>query len=236
MGQACPLSELSNKADQTRIYASYATIYQSQNAQDSNGDFLDPVAGDTYEIGLKNRYFEDRLQLSFALFQIEEDNLAQDDPTGATVPNSTDTAQVATDGVTSKGFEIQIGGSPFEGTDFNLGYTQFKAEDEDGKEVNTDFARKQFKLMSSYQFVNSIPDLTVGVSLSWQDKIYSGDVSQPAYSLVDMMAKYQINKNVIINLSVNNLFDKTYYSYLDSSNEVHYGEPFNGTISVNYLF
>ncbi|MFM2478651.1 TonB-dependent siderophore receptor [Celerinatantimonas sp. MCCC 1A17872] len=222
--------------DQTRFYASYATIYEPQNAQTSTGKFLDPVKGDTYEIGMKNRYFKDRLRLNVALFRTEENNLAQNDPTGATIPNSEDPAQVAADGVTSKGFEVQVSGHPLEGLDMNLGYTQFQAKDKDGEEVNTDFARKQLKMMSSYQFVHLLPQLTMGVSLRWQGKTYSNDVSQPAYSLVDMMAKYQVNDNVVVNLTINNLFDKKYYDYLDSDNEVHYGAPLSGTLSVGYLF
>ena len=222
--------------ENTRLYASYATIYEPQDAQKSNGEFLDPVEGDTYEVGMKNHYFDDRLQLSLALFRTEEDNLAQDDPTSATIVNSQNTAQVAADGVTSKGFEVQLAGQPLEGLNVNLGYTQFKAEDKDGEAVNTDFARKQLKLLSSYQFMQWLPQLTMGVSLRWQDKTYAGDVRQSAYSLVDMMAKYQVSDNVVVNLTVNNLFDKKYYNYLDSDNEVHYGEPLSGTLSMNYMF
>ena len=221
---------------QTRGYVSYATIYQPQSAQNSAGEFLDPVEGATYELGLKNRYLDDRLTLSFAVFRIEEDNLAQDDPTGATIPNSTDVAQVEADGVTSKGFEVQVGGTPVEGLQLNAGYTQFKARDAEGKEVNTDYARKQLKLMSSYQFVSLLPELTIGAALRWQDKVYAGDITQSAYSLVDMMAKYQLTQDMVVNLAVNNVFDKSYYNYLDSSNEVHYGEPVNASLSVNYAF
>lgn len=221
---------------QTRVYASYATIYQPQNAQDSNGDFLEPIEGATYELGLKNRYLDDRLQVSVAVFRTEEDNLAQNDPSGATIPNSTDLAQVAADDVVSKGFEVQVASTPLEGLDLSLGYTQFKARDGDGEEVNTDFARKQVKMMSSYQLVKLLPELTVGASLSWQDKVYAGDVTQSAYSLVDLMAKYQLTRDMVINLAVNNLFDTTYYNYLDSSNEVHYGAPLNASLAVSYAF
>lgn len=222
--------------DQTRVYASYATIFQPQNAQDRNGKFLDPIEGDTYEVGMKNRYFDDKVQFSVALFRIEEDNLAQDDE-GYYVPGSAlEQAETAADEAVSKGFEVQVASKPTEGLDVNLGYTQFKAEDKDGTEINTEYARKQLKFFSSYRFVEWMPKLTVGAGVRWQSRTYVSDVSQSAYSLVDMMVKYQVTKKLGVNLNIDNLFDKKYYNYLDSGNQVRYGAPLNATLSMNYSF
>ncbi len=221
--------------DQSRVYASYATIYEPQNERDRNGDYLDPLAGKSYELGIKSKLNE-QITLSGALFRIEQDNLAQDD-TGYTIPNTTSTAQKAVDGTVSQGFEVQVAARPVAGMDINLGFTQFRAEDNTGNDVNTNFARKQVKLSSNYQLIDWMPDLTIGADLRWQSAIHAtDDIRQPAYSLVDLMASYQINRALTMRLNLENVFDKSYYSYLNSSNTVRYGAPFNAQLSLNYSF
>ena len=221
--------------DNNRLYASYATIYEPQNNQDRYGDYLDPLEGKTYEVGIKSN-LNTNLTISGALFRIEQDNLAQDDP-GYTVPNTANTAQKAVDGTVSQGIEVQISARPVTGMDLYLGMTQYQAEDNAGNDVNTDFARKQIKFSSNYQFVDWIPALTIGADIRWQSEIHaSDDIRQPAYSLVDVMASYQISRDFTMRLNMNNVFDKTYYSYLNSSNTVRYGAPFSAKLSVNYNF
>ena len=221
--------------EQSRVYVSYATIYEPQNEQDRNGDFLDPLEGETYEIGVKSN-LNSQVTVSGALFRIEQDNLAQDD-TGYTIPNTTNTAQKAVKGTVSKGIEIQIAAKPVDGMDINLGLTQFTAEDSDGADVNTNYARKQVKLSSNYQLVNWLPELTIGADVRWQSEIHAtDDISQPAYSIVDLMASYQITKDLKMRVNMENVFDKSYYSYLNSSNTVRYGAPFNAKVSLNYSF
>ncbi|MGI2881542.1 TonB-dependent siderophore receptor [Vibrio furnissii] len=220
---------------QSRVYASFATIYEPQNERDRHGDYLDPLEGKTYEIGIKSNLTE-QITLSGALFRIEQDNLAQDD-TGYTIPNTTNTAQKAVDGTVSKGIEVQLAARPMEGMDINLGMTQFTAEDNEGNDVNTNYARKQVKLSSNYQFVGWNPDLTIGADLRWQSEIHAtDDIKQPSYAIVDLMASYQINRDVTMRVNVENLFDKTYYSYLNAANTVRYGAPFNAQLSLNYRF
>lgn len=227
--------------EQYRVYFSYTDIFQPQNAQDRNGDFLDPTEGSTYELGLKSTYLEDTLHVSFAVFRIEQDNLAQDDidDNGNViyVPGSVITkAQVATNGIVSKGFELEVVGRPVDGWDINAGYSQFEAENANNVDVNTDHPRKQFKLFTTYNLGDFIPQLTVGGGVSWQSKTYAGSVSQTDYTLVDLMARYAVNESISFQLNVENLLDEKYYNYTDSGNEVRFGAPRNATLSVNYKF
>ncbi|MGO2509795.1 MAG: TonB-dependent siderophore receptor [Vibrio hibernica] len=218
-----------------RLYTSFATIYEPQNKQDRNGNFLDPLEGKTYEVGFKS-HLNSYITVSGALFRIEQDNLAQEDA-GYTVPNTVNPAQKAVDGTVSQGFELQASTSPIVGMDINLGYTQFTAEDNEGNDVNTNFARKQFKLSSNYQFVDWHPALTIGADVRWQSEIHAtDDLKQPAYAIVDLMAMYQINNDITMRLNVENIFDETYYSYINSANTVRYGEPVNAKLSINYNF
>ncbi len=53
-----------------------------------------------------------------------------------------------------------------DGWNISAGYSQFKAEDADNNKVNTDSPRKQFKLFTTYQFVNNYQRLQSVVVLT----------------------------------------------------------------------
>lgn len=72
-------------------YASYTDIFQPQDYRDRNGNYLDPVEGQNYEIGVKGEYLDGRLNASLALFKVKETKAAVPDP-GHVVAGSTDGA------------------------------------------------------------------------------------------------------------------------------------------------
>jgi len=54
---------------------------------------------------------------------------------------------------------------------------------------------------------------------------------QESFAVVDLMARYQINKNLTANLNVNNLFNEKYHlSTLNS----YYGAPANFRVGLKY--
>ena len=229
-----------------RLYASYTEIFMPQNAQDRYGDYLDPLEGRSYEIGVKSAFFADRLHASLALFRIEQDNLAQDDE-GFIVPGSSNTqASYAAQGTTSKGFEIEVVGQPIDGWNINLGYSQFQAHEADGNDVNTDHPRKQLKLFTTYQLLTLMPSLTVGGGINWQDETYANvtnpvtgqadNLTQDAYTLASLMARYDITEQLDVQLNVDNLFDKKYYSQVGFFSQYRYGEPRSFSLGLNYRF
>ena len=227
-------------SEQHRVYASYTEIFKPQNAQDRYGDFLDPVEGKSYEVGLKSTFLDDMFHTTFALFRIDQDNLAQIDP-GYIVPGSVNSeAQRAAQGTVSEGFEFEVVGQPVDGWNINAGYSQFKAEDAQGAKVNTEQPRKQFKLFTTYQLIDLLPALTIGGGINWQDSTYGlgvdANIEQAAYSLVNLMARYEINKNTQVQLNIDNLLDEKYYSQIAFFNQYKYGNPRNYNLSINYTF
>lgn len=234
---------LYDMTQQHRIYGSYTEIFNPQNYENANGGFIDPLEGKAYEIGVKSRYLEDRLHTSFALFKIDQDNLATADPDFEPSAEQT-AAYYAAQGTESKGFELEVVGTPIDGWDISAGYTQFKAEDVDGQRISTVSPRKQFKLFTTYQFVEQLPELTVGGGVNWQDESFSQSgnvlIKQNAYALVNLMARYDLAENMDLQLNVDNLFDKKYYAYMSASSIAysiyHYGTPRNATVSFNYRF
>ncbi|MEL4241206.1 TonB-dependent siderophore receptor [Shewanella xiamenensis] len=229
-----------------RIYASYTGIFNPQNYFDANQEYLDPLEGKAYELGLKSSYLDDRLHTTVAVFQIDQDNLATLAGTiviGGQPVNYYEAAQ----GTKSKGFELEVVGEPADGWNISAGYSQFNAEDAEGKRVATTSPQKQFKLFTTYQFVDLLPELTIGGGVNWQSDSYStgGNVTitQDAYSLVNLMARYDLAENMDLQFNVENLLDEKYYAYMSTSNYLpeaysvyHYGAPRNFTVSFNYRF
>lgn len=235
------LGALYDLTEQHRVYASYTEIFKVQNAYDANDRILDPLEGKSYELGLKSTFLNDRLHTTVAIFQINQDNLAES--TGSTGPGNRPVSR-AIDGTESKGFELEVVGKPVDGWNISAGYSQFKAEDSYSNDVNTDSPRKQFKLFTTYQFLDILPELTIGGGVNWQSDTYKTDgtlrLEQKAYALVDLMARYDIAENMNLQFNVANVFDKEYYNYMTvfdvAYTQYRYGTPRNITVSFNYAF
>ena len=99
--------------------------------------------------------------------------------------------------------------------------------------------------------------LTIGGGLNWQSEIYTlasipvpgntsapgtnppvlrTNVSQDAYVLANLMARYKINDHVNLALNVDNLFDEKYYRRVGFYNGGYFGEPRRVTVSVRAAF
>ena len=225
-------------------YVSYTEIFNPQENKDRHGDYLSPEEGINYEIGVKSSFFDGQLNTSIAVFKIEQDNLAQPDD-GHFIPGTTDDASIALQGTESNGFEFEIVGELLPNWNVNLSYSQFTAEDAKGEAVNTYMARKLLKMYNSYNFTGALNKLTIGGGINWQDGHYDEFTSpltgkqeklkQQAYTLVSLMARYEMSTQLSAQLNVENLLDKTYYSKLNTS-DLAYGEPRNINLSFNYQF
>ncbi|AAV82417.1 TonB-dependent siderophore receptor [Idiomarina loihiensis] len=231
--------------DNHRLYASFTEIFNPQNRKDTNGNFLDPLEGQSNELGLKSTFLNDRLHTSIAVFKIEQDNLAVVDPNHESTPEL-QTAYIAEQGTESTGFEAEIVGQPVDGWNISAGYSQHEAENANGMLVNTDTPDKLFKLFTTYQFVEFLPELTIGGGANWQGDVYSTGMNpatlemetftQDAYWLVNLMARYKLSDNMSLQLNVANLFDEKYYSQAGFAYGYRYGTPRDYTLSFNYKF
>ncbi|MCJ2182565.1 TonB-dependent siderophore receptor [Novosphingobium sp. 1949] len=227
------------------LYASYTKIFNPQNYQDLNGDFLPPVTGVNYEAGLKSRFFAGALTTSLAVFRIEQDNLGQVDPDNI-VPGTTNQAYTAAQGAHSKGFEIEANGRILPGWEVSASYTGFKARDADGSRINTLSPQRLARLFTTYTFQDGLDGLAVGGGVSWQGFTYTDATNpvtseterlgNPAYALVNLMARYRLDNGLSAQVNVANLFDKTYYSQIGFYSQYAYGEPRSVTVTLRYGF
>jgi len=216
-----------------RVYLSYAEIFNPQNKQDLNLKLLDSLEGQTIETGLKSSYFGGMLQTAVSVFEIKQSNFPVEAGTLPSNPNFT--LYKASEEVTSTGFELEVIGQPMSGLNINAGYSEFDVDAKSNLalDVNTNHPRKQFNLFTTYNLVELMPKLTLGGGVNWQDKTYENDIVQSEYALVNLMGRYEINKDVQVQLNVNNLLDEKYYNYINS-NQVRYGAPVNWKLNVKY--
>lgn len=229
------------------LYASYTKIYQPQNYQDQNANFLPPVTGANYEAGLKSTFFDGRLNTAISVFRIEQDNLAQQIPNEYVNGDPTlGLAYRAAKGARSTGFEIEANGEILRGWQVAANYTQFKAKDASDVRINSLYPQKLLRLFTTYAFDGGLDGLTLGGGVNWEGLSYTDTTNAVTgaaerlevrpYALVNLMARYQLRNGLSAQINVENLFDKTYYSQIGFYNQLAYGEPRNVTLTLRYQF
>lgn len=217
-------------------YASYTEIFQPQESRDRTGSYLDPVTGKSYEAGVKGAWFENRLNASLSVFRIEQDNVAQ--ATSEMVPGTSETAYIAAKGTVSRGYEFELNGELAPGWNATFGASRYVAKDASGDNINTNLPQTTIKLYTSYT-PRSISELTFGGGVNWQNGIYYTDsiygrFEQDGYALVSAFARYRLAPQFSVQLNLNNLLDKQYYSQIMGYGA--YGEPRNGSLTFTWSF
>lgn len=215
------------------VYASYTSIFNPQDKKDKYDNYLDPIEGNSYEVGVKGEYFEGALNASLSLFKIKQDGVAEQK--GKQVANPGVDAYIAAEGVTSKGFEIDVNGRITDNLSLAFGLANFEAEDAEGKKFNTQASRTTANLFAKYK----INAYSFGGGLQYKSKFHTGTgatrIAQDAYIITNAMAGYTVNKNTSLQLNIDNLFDKEYYEGI-GANSMTYGDPRKVTASLKYTF
>ncbi|PCI53401.1 MAG: TonB-dependent siderophore receptor [Alphaproteobacteria bacterium] len=226
------------------VYASFTEIFKPQNARDENGDYLDPVTGSNYEMGLKSTFLDGAIQSSIALFQIEQDNLSES--TGQMIPGTIIGISRAIEGATSKGFEAEIAGHPTENWNIIVGFSHFNIEDKDGTEIATEFPHDLFNAFTTYSFMDTLEGLTIGGGVNWRGTMYdnttnpvTGDtfrLEQKSYALLNLMARYAFSDTLSVQANIDNVADKTYLTQVGFFDQYRYGKPRKYSVALNYTF
>ncbi|CAN5461400.1 TonB-dependent alcaligin siderophore receptor FauA [soil metagenome] len=227
----------------TTAYASYTGIFNPQDARDRSGNYLDPIVGKNYELGIKNSLYGGKLNTSVAVFKIQQDNLAQADGDYLT-PSGQDQAYYGAKGVESTGFEADVSGEVLPGWNVFGGFTHYTAKDAFDVTVNTNQPRTLLRLFTTYRLPGSWNQLTLGGGLNWQSMNYTiangpngqERVQQGAYALVSLMARYQFSPRLSLQVNLNNAFDKKYYSQIGYYSHGAWGAPRNVMATMNYKF
>lgn len=220
--------------DEVSTYASYTTIFTPQRASDINRKQLDPVDGISYETGVKGEFLDGALNTSLALFQTRQNNLAQ---IAGTMPdNPSEYYYEGVDGVRSQGYELEASGMVMTDWQLAASYTDFSIQDADGNATKTYTPKQLLKLASTYQLAK----WKLGGSWNWQDEISringaGTTTKQGSYALLNLMARYDINKQWHTQLNVDNVTDKKYLNslYWDQG---FYGAPRSFMLTTGWTF
>ena len=215
--------------EQYSVYASYTEIFDPQTEVDGTGSRLAPVEGVNYEAGIKGELFDDRVNLSLAVFRTEQDNVAE--MAGMIAGRS---YYRGVEGLTSEGYEIEVSGELLPGWQATAGYTFVDIVDATGKHAVTYSPKHQAKAATTYR-IPGLEQLKVGASLNWQDKVYNGAAEQDAYAVVNLMARYDIDAQWSVSANLNNLTDEKYLSSLYWS-QAYYAAPRNASMTVSWTY
>jgi len=230
------------------LYGSYTSIFKPQELRDRNGDWLEPLEGDSFEVGVKAEFFEGRLNASAGLFRVDQNNFGVEDFGFFVPPNNTDPAYRAAQGVEADGYELELAGELTPNLDLSFGWTQYSAQDAEGNDVAIDDPRKQLKLFTKYQFTRGAQGLSIGGGVNWNGpqparalNPGTGEeelIGQRAYAVVDLLAQYKFSDQLSAQLNVENALDEEYVSRNTGwwGGPYVWGEPRSFRVSVAYAF
>jgi outer membrane receptor for ferric coprogen and ferric-rhodotorulic acid len=223
---------------QWSLYGSFAESFASQWQQFSaSGEPLDPRLGRQYEVGTKAEWFNGALQASLAIFNLRD--------TGRALPDLANPGFFANAGeVQSKGWEIELVGSPALGSDVQVGYSRLDSRFlvasplEQDKRFSTLEPKHSLKAWMVHRFGRSQgAGLTLGGGVVAQSEIEFEERSQAWYAVFNMLAGYRFSDKVSIDLNVNNVLDKRYYSRLGPITTYNtFGAPRNVLLTVSATF
>jgi catecholate siderophore receptor len=234
------------------IYASFATSANpvgvdggdgSETAVNASNKDLDPEKARTFEIGTKWDFLNDKLNLTAAIFRTEKQN------TRISID-----ANTSINGGASKvdGFELGLNGNITDKWAVSAGYTYLDSESTKNGvscrgttctdqtiyngNVMPNVAKNSATLWTTYQV---LPQLNLGVGTIAMDKVY-GDLANtkyvPGYVRYDAMARYNVNKNVDLQLNVNNVSNGRYFTKAYASHYATEAEGRSAVLSLNFKY
>lgn len=223
-------------------YASFATIFNPQTQVDATRTLLKPIEGDNIEAGFKGEWYGGRLNASIAIFQARQKNTAEaagfDDTIKQTIYKGVDAK--------SQGIEFEFGGQIVEGLQATGGYTIMRIRGENDEPARTFVPRNTARLNLTWS-PSALPALKLGASAQYQSRIYFEPgalipnttekirLTQKAYALLDLLARYDLTENLAISANVKNVTNTKYLAALNFD-QGYYGAPRTvlGTISLKY--
>ncbi len=227
-------------------YASYTEIFKPQNQQDVGGGILDPMTGESYEIGLKGEYLDGGLNASLALFDMTQENRAYaipDQP--ATCQQQNRTCYEAAGEVRSRGIDAEVTGALTPDWQFSAAYTLVLSQyvkDRTFEKGNL-FAPNQpkhlFKAATTYHLPGDLNKMRVGADVLAQSETYNrvgnGHSVQDAYAVVGLMAGYRFDEHWDARVNLNNVFDEKYWQGIPTATGSGvYGDPRNVMFSLKW--
>jgi outer membrane receptor for ferric coprogen and ferric-rhodotorulic acid len=223
-------------SDALSVYGSVSEVFVQQTFVDDKFTPLGPTQGESREIGFKRSFNDATAILTAAVFESENYNL------GEFIGRDTTTGTAFYEGrnYDSSGYEIEIAGQLSDHVNFSAGYTHVDIEDEVGGQARPYVPSELLKLSATYS-LPALPALKLGGVLKWQEDITTphletgATVRQEAYTLIDLVLRYDVNDHVTAALNLGNVTDEKFLNsiYWD---QAYYGAPRNIRASVMWRY
>ncbi|RBQ30998.1 TonB-dependent siderophore receptor [Arcobacter sp. FW59] len=229
---------------QTTLFTNYSQSFTPTSRQDKDGKILDPEKGKGYELGIKQKLFDDKFDLSASIFKIEKENVAVVD-----LANSSGTFVYKQSGVQeSKGFELDLSGEITENWSIvaSYGYTDTKDKDINNNDLRN-VPNHTANLFTTYKLASiNLPDFYIGGGAKYLGNKYANETNSIELdSVITYNATIGYKKgNWRANLSVQNLTDEKYADGAIANGttsgyewaRVYAGTPRTFLASVSYKF
>lgn len=216
--------------DQLTIYTGYSDIFQPQFDQRADGSQLNPVIGQQYELGLKGSFAGGALTTQTAVFHINDRNRAVADP-------SNPGAFLDSGEATTKGFEALIQGQIAPNWMISGGYTYVDTDREDDPTSPHNLSLWGRYTIPQGQLAGMELGLGVRAISSFRSQSGSVAINAPGYVVMDAMVRYPFGERVSAQLSVENIFDRTYYTRVNQVTRGNfYGTPRTISLALNGTF
>lgn len=226
-------------------YLSYTSIFRPQTTKADDGSINKPIEGESYEVGVKGSWLDDKLTATMAVFRTEQSNYPLRDSDGIPTLRTTQVSNLR-----SQGYEFGLAGQLTDHFNLSFGYTQFSLKDLiNGGDARTFNPTQSFNLLTTYQ-VPQLPKLKLGLGVQWQDQTYldvpeatangvitqkAGIIEQDAYALVNLMASYELNEHMTLQANGNNLTNEKYLFNFPNQ-QGFYGAPANYSVAVKFKY
>jgi iron complex outermembrane receptor protein len=204
---------------------------------------LDPEQSNQWELGIKNRWFNEDILTTLTFYEIVKDSVTVGNPddTGA---NDGQPSVLQIGEVTSKGFEFDVVGDitdVWTGT-FNYAYNDAKITgglpNSIGNAVGTEFVNAPdhtLGIWTRYDFPSIASAFAIGIDYVSERISFSGQTVKP-YTVWDASWRSSY-KQFDVQLNIRNLFDKEYASSGFSKRNGHFpGEPRTILLQVGTSF
>lgn len=230
------------------IYVNYSTSSEPAglNANDGTSDGtisaanqnLDPERSKSYELGTKWDVMDKKLALTAAIFRTEKVNArvtAADGTTQLAGNYKVDGLELGFAGNVSTKWQVFGGYTYMNSRIVDAGFASGVASTSNGKQM-ANIPKHSLSLWNTYLL---LPKLTIGGGAFYTSKVYGNTTNTkwvPGYTRYDAMASYVIDKNMTLQLNIQNLSNKIYYSQAYASHFATLAAGRSGTLALNVKY
>lgn len=240
------LGYIYNPSPEVSYYLSYSNSFQPRN-----GDQLDAISSSNanedpekfinYEIGTKWQ-INSKLFATVAIYQLNRERMQITDPNDSL-------NKIIVDGQRSRGVEISINGRLTDNYSIVGGWSFIDAEITKDQGSGSSLisagtslgnvAKNNFSLWNKYEF-NSHWSFALGAigrgNMYAATPTSSSSVNLPGWVRFDAATYLKIDNKTRLQLNIENIFDKTYYSSAHNVNNIMVGMPLNARLTLMHDF